>query len=490
MSKVRFPALALVVGASLAAAAAFGQAPIPPADVSHEVPAIPKALTPPKIPHPANEAAEEEDLEVTQSALESSPGAFRPAAISVAAGTALTPPVTITYSGSSVALMINDSGTNRGLYSLLTNTTNINSAVFGETKGVASGVKGLSSGSNGYGGSFVISNSANTKPALYATTNGLGSAIAATITKTSSNQPAIIGTNTASTSYGIGVQGVGNYIGLYGVDNSTSGGYGVYGSAPGGYGVAGFSTSSIGVVGESSSSYGLYGSSSSSIGVYGYSNTSNGVYALSYKSDGLHAESTSGRGITAHSTNSLGIYASSDTSYGVWGQSKNQFGVVGEDSGSGVGVYGSSATGYAGYFAGKVAATSFITVSDRNAKTGFKPVDGSSVLELVSRLPITSWSFKEDPNQRHIGPMAQDFHAAFGLSGTDDKHINLSDAAGVSLAAIQELNKRLQEKDARIAALEGQLKSMNDAFSLRLAKLEEQASANLRIVTASVPGGR
>ena len=56
--------------------------------------------------------------------------------------------------------------------------------------------------------------------------------------------------------------------------------------------------------------------------------------------------------------------------------------------------------------------------------------------------------------------MAQDFHAAFGLSGTDDKHINLSDAAGVSLAAIQELNKRLKEKDARIAALEGKLKSM------------------------------
>ena len=135
-------------------------------------------------------------------------------------------------------------------------------------------------------------------------------------------------------------------------------------------------------------------------------------------------------------------------------------------------------------------ATSYLTNSDRNAKTGFKPVDGGSVLELVSRLPITSWAFKGDPKQRHIGPMAQDFHAAFGLSGTDDKHINLSDAAGVSLVAIQEINRRLQEKDARIAALEGQLKSMKDAFSLRLAKLEEQASANPQIVTASVPSGQ
>ena len=476
MSKVRFPATALVVGASLAATAAFGQAPIPPADVSHEVPAIPKALTPPKIPHPATEVAEEEDLELTQSALQGSPGALRPAAISVAAGTALPPPVTITYSGSSVALSINDSGTNRGLNSLLTNTTNTNSAVFGQTAGVASGVKGVSTGASGYGGSFVITNAANAKPALYATTNGTGSAILATSTKTNSNQPVIMGSNTASSSSGIGVEGVGNLIGLYGLGNS-SGGYGVFGSAPHGTGV--------------------YGLSTSDIAVYGSSTSSNGVYAYSYNGEAaLHADSVIGRGVTAHSTHSYGIYASSDSSIGIWGQSKDQYGVIGEDSGAGTGVYGYSATGsgvygsstsgYAGYFNGKVGAASFVTVSDRNAKTGFKPVDGGSVLELVSRLPITSWAFKEDPKQRHIGPMAQDFHAAFGLSGTDDKHINLSDAAGVSLVAIQELTKRLQEKDARIAALE----SMNNAFSARLAKLEEQASANPQIVTASVPSGR
>ena len=166
MSTIRFPAFALVAGASLAAAAAFGQSPIPP-----------------KIPHPATEVAEEEDLELTQSALQGSSGALRPAGISVAAGTTLTPPVTITYSGSSVALTINDSGTNRGLNSLLTNTTNTNSAVFGQTAGVASGVKGVSTGTSGYGGSFAITNAANAKPALYATTNGTGSAILATSTQ-------------------------------------------------------------------------------------------------------------------------------------------------------------------------------------------------------------------------------------------------------------------------------------------------------------------
>ena len=109
----------------------------------------------------------------------------------------------------------------------------------------------------------------------------------------------------------------------------------------------------------------------------------------------------------------------------------------------------------------------------------------------MSQLSITSWAFKEDRELRHNGPTAQDFHAAFGLVGKDDKHISMSDATGVSLVAIQELTKRLKQKDTRIAALETQVKSMekqvkemNDAFSIRIARLEEQASANPQIMTA------
>jgi len=53
--------------------------------------------------------------------------------------------------------------------------------------------------------------------------------------------------------------------------------------------------------------------------------------------------------------------------------------------------------------------------------------------------------------------MAQDFHAAFGLNGADDKHIATVDEDGVALAAIQGLNEKLKEKDARIEALEKRL---------------------------------
>jgi hypothetical protein len=88
--------------------------------------------------------------------------------------------------------------------------------------------------------------------------------------------------------------------------------------------------------------------------------------------------------------------------------------------------------------------------SDRNAKEDFEPVDGQDVLAKVAALPIQQWRYKTQTGVRHLGPMAQDFHAAFGLNGQDDTHIATVDEEGVALAAIQGVN---QEKDAEIAIL-------------------------------------
>jgi hypothetical protein len=60
-------------------------------------------------------------------------------------------------------------------------------------------------------------------------------------------------------------------------------------------------------------------------------------------------------------------------------------------------------------------------------------------------LPVTSWAFTNHTQIRHIGPMAQDFHAAFEV-GTDDKHISTTDETGVALAAIQGLNQKLESE--------------------------------------------
>lgn len=64
----------------------------------------------------------------------------------------------------------------------------------------------------------------------------------------------------------------------------------------------------------------------------------------------------------------------------------------------------------------------------------------------VDQLPVTEWEYKSVPNRRFIGPMAQDFHAAFGL-GSDDKTIGAFDSDGVIYAAIQGLVEELKNRD-------------------------------------------
>ena len=87
-----------------------------------------------------------------------------------------------------------------------------------------------------------------------------------------------------------------------------------------------------------------------------------------------------------------------------------------------------------------------------------------ALLARLNEIPIETWSYKaQDDTIRHMGPMAQDFRAAFGL-GSDDKHISTVDADGVALAAIQELyrmvlqeNEQLQEMQAQLLELQAEL---------------------------------
>jgi len=95
-----------------------------------------------------------------------------------------------------------------------------------------------------------------------------------------------------------------------------------------------------------------------------------------------------------------------------------------------------------------------LCVSDRDRKKDIGPVDTADILAKVSRLPISTWTYIEEPaGVRHVGPMAQDFHASFGL-GSDDRTYNSIDAHGVALAAIQALEHRLAEQQRRIDKLE------------------------------------
>ena len=92
--------------------------------------------------------------------------------------------------------------------------------------------------------------------------------------------------------------------------------------------------------------------------------------------------------------------------------------------------------------------------SDRNRKKNVEPVDTAKILGRVVALPVATWTYRSDDDSiRHMGPMAQDFHANFGL-GTDNKHIAPLDGVGVTLAAIQELHKRIQRQERMIQALQ------------------------------------
>lgn len=98
--------------------------------------------------------------------------------------------------------------------------------------------------------------------------------------------------------------------------------------------------------------------------------------------------------------------------------------------------------------------------SSRLVKHAFDAINPTEVLGKVLALPLSSWEYNGSSEGRHLGPVAEDFHAAFGL-GHDDKSIASVDADGVALAAIQGLNAKLETENrelrARLDAIEARL---------------------------------
>ncbi len=100
------------------------------------------------------------------------------------------------------------------------------------------------------------------------------------------------------------------------------------------------------------------------------------------------------------------------------------------------------------------------SLSDRNAKANIVPADPQAILERVAALPVSEWSYRtENPHVRHLGPMAQDFYAAFRV-GEDDRHITSVDEEGVALAAIKALEAQVRALTARDAELEARVDAL------------------------------
>jgi hypothetical protein len=92
-------------------------------------------------------------------------------------------------------------------------------------------------------------------------------------------------------------------------------------------------------------------------------------------------------------------------------------------------------------------------LSDRAAKKDIREVDLEDVLRRLLTVPIYTWTYKNSTaGTRHMGPMAQDFYAAFGL-GSSDTTITSIDRDGVTMAAIQALHRRVENLRGELAAL-------------------------------------
>ncbi len=101
-------------------------------------------------------------------------------------------------------------------------------------------------------------------------------------------------------------------------------------------------------------------------------------------------------------------------------------------------------------------------------KEDFQPLDAKDILAKISNLSISRWKYK-GTNEYHIGPIAEEFYNSFKTEN-DARHISTIDPSGISLIAIQELSRQLQEKETELIQTRKEILELKS----RLDKLEQQ----------------
>lgn len=111
------------------------------------------------------------------------------------------------------------------------------------------------------------------------------------------------------------------------------------------------------------------------------------------------------------------------------------------------------------------------SVSNRNLKENFQPVDVFQLLERVAAMEISTWNYKaQDESIRHIGPMSDEFNGLMeDLGGEDPDRINALDADGVALGAVQGLYHYIKKLEQQNAAQQARI----DELEARLSALEQ-----------------
>lgn len=313
----------------------------------------------------------------------------------------LRPGASIEGSSGSALLALSNAGTNGiGLYGIATGgtiakgvsgeSTNGYGGFFTSSTGVgvsgsgADGVTGTGTASNGSGVRGTANNGTGARGVLGISSSGSG------VYGTSTSGAGVYGTSTSgyggdfrSTSgTGINVTGSNgtyslgtssNGVGLWGVANNGSNAKGVYGTSTTGYGIYGSTTALggraiSGIADNGQSAAGVFGTSINGTGVQGTTNTGQGIYGIAATSGyggyfssetgtGIYTEGGNGIYSVGTATNGIGVWGvgnAGTTGIGVYGSSTASSGRGIEGHANSFAIFGSSGTGWAGFFSGDV----------------------------------------------------------------------------------------------------------------------------------------
>jgi trimeric autotransporter adhesin len=219
----------------------------------------------------------------------------------------------------------------------------------------------------------------------------------------------------------------------------------------------------------------------------GYNTTSDGVgaVALGYLSTakGNYSVAIGQRASTNGFTGAI-VMSDQSSSDSVLASANNQFSLR---AAGGIRMY-TNATKTTG-MSMNAGGSSWNVISDRNRKQDFLAVEGEDILARIRTLPVSTWRYRDEADRStlHIGPMAQDWHQAFGFAH-DNTTINMSDFDGVNLAAIQALERRTQQQADQLAVQARQLQS-ESARTAALQAENAELRARLDRLEARVTGG-
>lgn len=130
-----------------------------------------------------------------------------------------------------------------------------------------------------------------------------------------------------------------------------------------------------------------------------------------------------------------------------------------------------------GSFTGYHTRTGWYITSSKELKENFKTPEEIDVLGKIKQLDIKQYNFKGDNTSLiHIGPMAESFNTVMNTGLTSDVNespnnigmISINDIAGTALAGVQELIKKVEALEARVAEQELIIKDLTE----RVNKLE------------------